>query len=113
MLARCGQCARWSLPPEAVCTHCGSTDPQFEFAPAAGNGFVRSWTVVRQSFLPGFEDDLPFVLVDVELADQPEVRLIGRLLDGIDAVPRLDDPVDLAWEDLAPEVALPAFRLRR
>ena len=31
----------------------------------SGRGVVRSWTVVRQSFLPGF--DVPFVLVDVEL----------------------------------------------
>lgn len=113
VLARCGRCASWSLPPEAVCTHCGSTDPLFEFAPALGNGFVRSWTVVRQSFLPGFDDDVPFVLVDVELADQPEVRLIGRLLDGVDTALKLNEPVDLAWEDIASEVSVPAFRLRQ
>lgn len=113
MLARCGRCAAWSLPPEAVCTRCGSADAGFEFAPVSGAGFVRSWTVVRQSFLPGFDEDLPFVLVDVELADQPEVRLIGRLLDGVDSRPELDEPVELAWEDLAPEVSVPAFRLRR
>lgn len=113
VLARCRQCAAWSLPPEAVCTRCGSIDAGFEFAPVSGAGFVRSWTVVRQSFLPGFDEDLPFVLVDVELADQPEVRLIGRLLDGVESQPELDEPVELAWEDLAPEVSVPAFRLLR
>ena len=113
VLARCGRCAHWSLPPETVCPSCGSTDPGYEFAPVSGAGSVRSWTVVRQSFLPGFDADLPFVLVDVQLADQPEVRLIGRLFDGADSRPELDEPVELDWEDLAPEVSVPAFRLRR
>ena len=40
---------------------------------------------MRQSFLPGFDDDLPFVLVDVELEEQADLRMIGRLLDGPDA----------------------------
>jgi len=72
---------------------------------------VRSWTVVRQAFLPGFDDDLPFVLVDVELTEQPGLRLIGRLLDGADAPLEPGDAVRLAFEDVAPGVAVPAFEL--
>jgi len=70
---------------------------------------VRSWTVVRQSFLDGFDDDVPFVLVDVELTEYPGVRLIGRLLDG----PQLDLAVGMAvavaFELVAPGVKVPAF----
>jgi uncharacterized OB-fold protein len=72
---------------------------------------VRSWTVVRQSFLPGFDDDLPFVLVDVELAAHPHLRLIGRLLDGVEAPLVLGAAVEPAFEDVTAEVAVPAFRL--
>ena len=54
---------------------------------------MRSWTVVRQSFLPGFDDDLPFVLVDVELVEQADLRLIGRLLDGVDVDLHVGVPV--------------------
>jgi hypothetical protein len=64
---------------------------------------------MRQSFLPGFVE--PFVLVDVELSAQPEVRLIGRLVDGPDAPLRLGAPVRLTFEDIAPDVAVPAFEL--
>jgi uncharacterized OB-fold protein len=92
-----------------VCPHCGSTDPSFEFAPVDGGGQVRSWTVVRQSFLPGF--DVPFVLVDVELSAQRDLRLIGRLLDGPHADLRLGASVRLAFEEIAPDVAVPAFEL--
>jgi uncharacterized protein len=109
VLARCTRCARFSHPPDTVCPHCGSTDPAFESTVVDGSGSVRSWTIVRQSFLPGFE--VPFVLVDVELSAQPDVRLIGRLVDGPDAPLRLDAPVRLAFEDIAPDVAVPAFTL--
>jgi hypothetical protein len=66
---------------------------------------------VRQAFLPGFDDDLPFVLVDVELVEQTELRLIGRLLDGVDADLHLGDAVVAAFEDLVPGRAVPAFEL--
>jgi len=109
VLARCTRCAELSHPPDAVCPHCGSIDPAFEFTPVDGSGFVRSWTVMRQSFLPGFE--VPFVLVDVELSAQADLRLIGRLVDGPDAPLRLGAPVRVAFEDVAPGVAVPAFAL--
>lgn len=110
-LARCARCGTMSLPPDMACPHCGSTDPGFEFVPVRGAGSVRSWTIVRQSFLPGFADDLPFVLVDVELDDQPNVRMIGRLLDGPEAPVQAGDAVDVAFEDVTAEMAIPAFVL--
>jgi hypothetical protein len=110
-LARCARCGSVTLPPDVTCPHCGTTEPEFEFVPVSGRGSVRSWTVVRQSFLPGFDDDLPFVLVDIELAEHPDVRLIGRLLDGVDAPLRPGAAVEAAFEDLGPGVAVPAFQL--
>jgi uncharacterized protein len=109
VIARCARCAQLSHPPDAVCPCCGSTDPAFAFESVDGAGAVRSWTVMRQSFLPGF--DVPFVLVDVELLVQADLRLIGRLVDGPDAPLRLGAPVRLVFEDLAPGVAVPAFEL--
>jgi uncharacterized OB-fold protein len=110
-LARCGRCAEFAMPPDAVCPHCGSTEPAFVFTPVEGSGVIRSWTVVRQSFLPGFDADLPFVLVDVELTEQPRIRLIGRLLDGVDAPLTVGTPVRVAFEDIADGVCVPAFEL--
>ena len=115
-VARCARCGQFAMPPDVVCPHCRSSDPRFEFTPVSGRGTVRSWTVVRQAFLPGFDDDLPFVLVDVELVEQKELRLIGRLLDGPDALDaglHVGDAVVVGFEDLAPGVAVPAFELSR
>jgi len=81
------------------------------FEPVSGRGFVRTWTVVRQSFLVGFEDDLPFVLVDVELEEQSDLRIIGRLADGPAVGLRVGDSVVVSFEQLAPGVAVPSFVL--
>ena len=54
---------------------------------------------------------LPFVLVDVELAVQKDLRLIGRLVDGPLAPVRLGASVRSVFEDVAPGVAVPAFAL--
>jgi uncharacterized OB-fold protein len=110
VLARCGRCELLVHPPDVVCPHCGSTDPQFRFTPVSGEGIVRSWTIVRQSFLPGFE--VPFTLVDVELDDQDELRLIGRLLDPPDGALPLGTAVRVAFEDLTEEISVPAFVIK-
>jgi uncharacterized OB-fold protein len=111
VLARCARCGKTSHPPGPVCPQCHHTDPAFTFEPVDGRGVVRSWTVLRQPFLPGFADDLPIVLVDVAIDATDDVRLIGRLLDGPDAKLRLGAPVEVAFEELGDGVAVPAFAL--
>ncbi len=106
-VAQCGRCGILTVPPDVVCTHCGSTDPQYQFVAVSGGGVVRSWTVVRQAFLPGFE--VPFVLVDVELDEQRGLRMIGRLLDGSDAELVIGTRVRAAFEDLTDDISVPAF----
>lgn len=110
-LARCARCRTFTHPPDTVCRACGSADAGFEFVEVDGAGTVRSWTVMRQSFLPGFDDDIPFVLVDVELAAAPGIRLIGRLLDGPTAPLQTGAPVALAFEDVGGGYSVPAFEL--
>ena len=72
---------------------------------------MRSWVVMRQSFLPGFEDDVPFVLVDVELDEHRRLRLIGRLLDGPDAPLALGAVCASRSRTSRAEVSVPAFEL--
>lgn len=110
-LARCSRCERFTHPPDVACPHCLSTDPAFAFVPVDGRGTVRSWTVLRDSFLPGFADDIPFVLVDVELDAQADLRLVGRLVDGAEAPLRVGDRVVTVFDALGDGFAVPAFAL--
>lgn len=111
--ARCRHCHAYTLPPDSVCPHCGCTDPDFDFTPVSGRGRVRSWTVIRQAFVPGFDDDVPFVLIDVELVEQSELRMVGRLLDGLSAQLFIGAPVCVRFEHIALGVSVPAFELHR
>jgi uncharacterized OB-fold protein len=112
-IARCPRCGVFSHPPDDICAGCGAIGIDVVFEPVSGRGTVKSWTVVRQALLPGFENDVPYLLVDVELEEQKELRIIGRLLDGPGAPIRLGAPVRVAFEDIAPGVAVPAFVLAR
>ncbi|MFJ8950403.1 Zn-ribbon domain-containing OB-fold protein [Streptomyces sp. NPDC102340] len=111
VLARCGRCSAFALPPGVTCPHCHTTDPDFSYEQVSGRGTVRSWTVVRQSALPGLADEVPFALVDVELDEQAGLRMIGRLLDGPNSPLRVGDRVRVAFEDVAAGVSVPAFTL--
>jgi uncharacterized OB-fold protein len=110
-VAHCSVCHHAIHPPAPVCPACGATEPAYVFRAVSGRGVVRSWTVLRQAFLPGFADDLPVVLVDVALEGTDDLRLIGRLMyapaDGL----RLGAAVEVAFEHLDDGSAIPAFAL--
>lgn len=75
----------------------------------SGRGAIRSWTIVRRSFLAGLP--APFVIVDVELDEQEDLRVIGRLVDGADAALELGARVETDFEDIDDDHTVPLFRL--
>lgn len=108
VLPRCSACGRFDLPPDIVCRRCGTTEPAWTWEPVSGRGTVRSWTLVRQAFLPGL--DPPYVVADVELDEQQDLRTIGRLADADPGRLAIGDRVVTAFEP-AGEWAVPVFHL--
>jgi uncharacterized protein len=111
VLARCSRCGQLTHPPDVVCPLCQHPDPRYSFESVSGGGTIRSWIVLRQSFLPGFEELLPLVLVDVALDVEADIRLIGRLLGGADEPLTIGDRVQVAFEEIGPGSSVPAFQL--
>lgn len=111
-IARCPVCSTFSIPPDTVCRTCSNTDRPFEYQVVSGNGSVRSWTVIRMAFLPGFADDVPYVMVDVELDEQADLRMIGRLTDGVDAPVHIGARVRVGFDTVVDGVLVPAFTLQ-
>ena len=110
-ISRCDHCGTYSHPPVVICGACLNTEPTFHWERVSGQGRVRSWTIMRDAFLPAFKADIPWLLVDVELDEQSELRTIGRLVDGPDARVKLHARVEVVFDDLVPGVSVPAFRL--
>jgi uncharacterized OB-fold protein len=110
-IQRCSNCGWLSYPPDVVCANCLLPERDFRWEPVSGRGTLRTWTVVRTAFLPGFSAYVPYVVAAAELVEQPGLRVTARLLDGPEARLRYGAAVDTTFEDMADGVSIPVFRL--
>lgn len=104
LLQQCSDCGVVRHYPRAMCAHCHSF--AVRWIDAAGHGRVHSWTVAHHAFHPAFKRDLPYALVTVDLPEGVRVLAPFR---GAEAELRLDLAVRLVFEDISPELTLPAF----
>ncbi|MFN8719712.1 MAG: Zn-ribbon domain-containing OB-fold protein [Rhodospirillales bacterium] len=106
LVQACSACSRQRWPIAPVCPHCGTTG--FGWAALSGKGTVFSWIRYRRSYLPEFEDVMPYAVVTGELG--PDVRMYGRLL-STDMPVTIGAPLELVVERWPDDVFVPAFRL--
>jgi uncharacterized OB-fold protein len=66
----CPGCERFDHPRTAVCPRCLAAT---EWRAVSGHGSLRTWTVMRRPFVPGFEP--PYVVAVVAPQEAPEVEL--------------------------------------
>lgn len=76
-IQRCDACRRWLHPPQPMCPHCHGRDLHAE--PTSGRGTIWSFTVNRYRWATGIEP--PYVLAEVELDEQPGLRLLTSIVD--------------------------------
>lgn len=84
---------------------------RFELAEISGRGVIYSYAVVERPLHAGFVDRLPYVVVFVELDEQPGLRIMANLIDA-PAGTKLSCgmPVVMVFESRG-AVTLPQFRL--
>jgi uncharacterized OB-fold protein len=109
-IQRCEACGTVAHPPVMVCGHCHDAERRFRFEPVSGRGRVKTWTVMRQAFLPGFAPDLPYAVAEIEL-DDVDVHMIGRLRGPAPEALAVGAPVSVSFDDVADGVAVPVFVL--
>lgn len=108
-IQRCASCARFNHAPSRACPACGSED--LRYVPVSGRGQIYSYTVISDPPGPGFRDLVPFVVGVVELAEQPRLLMVTNLV-GIDpAQLRIGLDVEVTFEDITDDCALPQFRV--
>jgi uncharacterized OB-fold protein len=108
VVQRCGACGRTRHPPAPLCPRCRSTDWAWSDLP--GTGFVFTYTVVRQAFIPSLADRIPYVVIAVELDGSDGARIVSNLIDIDPSDVSIGMPVEVVWEDMGPQLALPRFR---
>ena len=65
LLQRCGTCGRWTWPVKVRCIDCFADALHWEAA--SGHGTLYSFTLVHQLVHPGFKDETPYNLAQVDL----------------------------------------------
>jgi uncharacterized OB-fold protein len=100
-----------------MCDRCGSED--LGFAPVSGRGRIYSYTLMRQRNIRGFEDDIPYLNIIVELDEQPMLFMITNLVTGDTGQglehttegAKIGQPVEVVFEERDEGVVLPQFKL--
>jgi len=109
LIHRCRACGRFFHPPGPVCWRCHSLEVGPE--PASGRATVATFTINRQPWVPGFAP--PYVVAMVELADEPDVRLVTNIVGIAPEDVRIGLEVEVffeEWEGPDGKLALPLFR---
>ena len=107
LLQQCSDCGRVRHYPRPMCASCHSL--QVQWIEASRRGRLYSWTEVHHPFVPGFRDEIPYVMATVELEEG--VRLQCQMLDANAAALRLDLPVEIVFRDVQAGLVLPFARV--
>lgn len=106
VMQRCSGCGTRRFPPREICSRCLSRDSQW--TPSSGRGTIVTFNVMHQVYHPGFAGEVPYAVVLVELDDGG--RLVSNLLDCPVERIRIGMPVEVVFDAVGDEVALPKFR---
>ena len=107
LLPHCLACGRPHFPPRVLCPHCHADG--IEWKPASGEGTVYTYTVARRAASAAFEDDVPYVVALIDLAEG--VRMMSNVVTDDPAKVTIGAPVRVTFERASDEITLPKFEL--
>jgi uncharacterized OB-fold protein len=108
VVQRCMACGQTRHPPGPICPRCRSTASEWSELP--GTGWVFTFTVVRQAFIAPLADRIPYLVIAVELDEGEGARMVSNLVDIDPSDVSIGMRVDVVWEDMGPQLAVPRFR---
>jgi len=106
LLQQCGNCGLIRHYPRPMCDACHSLEVQW--IESSRRGRLYAWTEVHHPFVPGFREEIPYVMATVELAEG--VRLQCQMLDAEADALRLDLPVEIVFREVQDDLVLPFAR---
>ncbi|MEE8530586.1 MAG: Zn-ribbon domain-containing OB-fold protein [Hyphomicrobium sp.] len=106
LLQQCRTCGHIQFYPRSLCTACMSD--QLEWSAARGTGKVYSHSTVYRALVPGFEDDVPYVVAMIELDEG--VRLLSQIIYCEPEEVFIGLRVSVIFEEAREGVVLPKFR---
>ena len=108
LVQHCLQCGAFQSPARLLCRNCRGSE--FGWQESQGRGRVYTYTIVHHPGSPSLSEQVPYVVVVVQLDDCGGVRLISNLVGENVADVAVDRAVQLRWDDDA-GAWLPRFEL--
>jgi uncharacterized protein len=107
VLQQCSECDRFRFYPRSICPFCFSD--QFVWKHSDGRGSIYSFTVIHRPPAPSFRSRVPYVLALIDLEEG--VRMMSNVVDCDPHAVEIGMAVEVMFEDITEEIALPKFRL--
>ena len=76
LIQRCRTCGKYQYHYKGFCSHCWTGE--IEDVAASGRGKVWSYTVVHRTRMPGFQEEVPYVVALVELDEG--VKVVSNII---------------------------------
>jgi uncharacterized OB-fold protein len=108
VVQRCQDCEYFNHPPRPMCDACQSQ--RLAFVPVSGRGRIYSFTVMHQPNIAGFEQDIPYLNLLIELEEQPRLFMISFLPISATENVRIGGAVEVYFTPVNEEITLPQFR---
>lgn len=107
LLPRCAACGSWNWYPRNRCIECLSD--QLVWTEVSGRGTIHTFTIGRQPTHPAFADDLPQLIIVVELDEGPKMTstLVGASPEDL----RVGAAVEPVFDQVTDTVTLLRHRL--
>ena len=109
VMQRCDLCEKFRWQPAPLCVYCGAD--AYRWDELSGRGKIATWTVVAHPVHPAAAERVPYVVVEVELDEQADLRLLSNLVDATDEKIEFDSRVEVDYIEHENGQKLPVFRL--
>ncbi len=106
LIQKCGDCQSKIFYPRQYCPECWSGN--LKWTEASGKAKIYSFTTTMDMVEPKFWADLPYVLAMVDLKEG--IRMMTRIVGCDPEEVRIGMNVEVVFEDLNEDFALPMFK---
>lgn len=106
---RCNASGKFFFPPAPVSPI--TRDKNWTWTPLSGRGTIASFVVMHQKYFKGFDEELPYPVIEVELEEG--VRLLSNIVELGDRKLEVGMAVEVVFDRVTDEVTLPKFKPSR
>lgn len=103
---QCGATGKLFFPPAPVSPF--TRDSNWSWTELSGKGRIASFVVMHQKYFPGFGDEVPYPVIEVELEEG--VKLISNIVDLGDRELSVGMAVEVVFHKATDEFTLPLFK---